>query len=52
MVIIYADLVELGMRTVNQEVATEKGIVLVPTLYCDKVIAELAKRGTYEGIYA
>lgn len=52
MVIIYADLVELGLRTVSEEVSAETGIVLVPSLYRDRVKAELEKRGTYEGIYA
>lgn len=52
MVIIYADLVELGIRTVSEEKSKETGVILVPTLYREKVIAELAKRGTCEGIYA
>lgn len=52
MVIIYADLVELGIRTVSEEKSQETGIVLVPSLYRDKVKAELDKRGTHEGIYA
>lgn len=52
MVIIYADLVELGLRTVSEEKAAESDIVLVPSLYREKVKAELTKRGTHEGIYA
>lgn len=52
MYIIYADLVELGLRTVDAEKARETGIILVPDYYRDKVIAELARRGTYDGIYA
>jgi|GEM_PF-1951220 len=52
MYIIYADLVELGLRTVDAEKAKETGIILVPSLYRDKVVAELERRGTYEGIYA
>lgn len=52
MVIIYADLVELGLRTVSEEKSLEIGIILVPNLYRDKVKLELDKRGTYEGIYA
>ncbi|MFD2869900.1 CD1375 family protein [Kurthia populi] len=52
MVIIYADLVELGIRTVSEEKSKETGVILVPTLYRDKVVAELERRGTYEGIYA
>lgn len=52
MVIIYADLVELGIRTVSEEKSKETGIILVPSLYRDKVVAELERRGTYEGIYA
>lgn len=52
MVIIYADLVELGLRTLSEENSQETGIVLVPSFYRDKVKLELDKRGTYEGIYA
>lgn len=52
MVIIYADLVELGIRTVSEEKSKETGVILVPSLYRDKVVAELERRGTYEGIYA
>lgn len=52
MVAIYADLVELGIRTVSADVSAETGVILVPNYYRDKVIAELEKRGTYEGIYA
>lgn len=52
MVIIYADLVELGIRTVSEEKSKETGIILVPTLYRDRVVVELENRGTYEGIYA
>ena len=52
MIIIYTDLVELGLRTLSEEKSQETGIVLVPSLYRDKVKAELNKRGTYEGIYA
>lgn len=52
MVAIYADLVELGLRTVSEEKSKETGVILVPTLYREKVKAELEKRNTYEGIYA
>lgn len=52
MVTIYTDLVELGLRTVDAEKSTQTGVILVPTLYRDKVKLELTKRGTYEGIYA
>lgn len=52
MYIIYTDLVELGLRTVDEEKAKEIGIILVPSLYRDKVVVELERRGTYEGIYA
>lgn len=52
MVAIYADLVELGLRTLSQEKSSETGVVLVPSLYRDKVETELEKRGTHEGIYA
>lgn len=52
MVSIYADLVELGLRTLEPEKSQETGIVLVPSLYREKVQLELTKRGTYEGIYA
>lgn len=51
MVSIYADLVELGLRTLDAEKSKETGIVLVPSLYREKVQAELEKRGTCEGIY-
>lgn len=52
MVIIYADLVELGLRTLSEEKAQETGVVLVPALYRNRVKDELDRRGTYEGIYA
>jgi len=52
MVSIYADLVELGLRTLSPEKSQETGIILVPTLYREKVQAELTKRGTQEGMYA
>lgn len=52
MIKVYADLVELGLRTLDPAVAQEKGIVLVPTFYRDKVVEELTRRGTTEGIYA
>lgn len=49
MVSTYADLVELGLRTVDPVKSKEKGIILVPDYYREKVIAELKKRGTFEG---
>lgn len=52
MVSIYADLVELGLRTLSEERSNETGVVLVPLLYREKVKAELERRGTQEGIYA
>lgn len=49
MVGIYADMVEIGFRTTSPEKSEAEGIILVPTFYRDKVIAELKRRGTYEG---
>lgn len=51
MIIIYADLVELGLRTLSEE-KSQEGVVLVPSFYRDKVRLELDKRGTHEGIYS
>lgn len=43
MVKIYADLVELGLRTLEPN---EEGILLVPAFLKDSVIAELERRST------
>lgn len=49
MVNIYADMVEIGFRTTILEKSKAEGIILVPALLRDKVIAELERRGTSEG---